>query len=466
MTRRPRVHASLPTSPFARPSGGMPGVPWNEKRRTHRGARRAAEGLLVSSASLWVLATVLVLAALYADVAPGLVRQWAADDDYTHGFLILPLALYFVWERARGAQAARRRARAALGAGLLALGLLMLVVGSVGAELFLQRFSLIVVLAGLVWLILGTQLLRELAFPIAFLRVHGPAARDRDERRRVPAAALRRADGDVLHGDRGHSGAAGGEHDRARRTRRSRWPRPAAASARCRRCSRSGRCTATSRRRSAWKRWALVLLSIPIAIAANAFRVAGTGFLAHYVGPEAAQGFYHSFAGWIVFVVAFVLLLGARARCFRSCKDAPLGARRRRGRREALALRRRARDDGGHLGAARVALARRAAARPQAVRGAAAAARRLDGRGPRDGRRDVLDLLKLTDYVMRVYVPRLGRGGRRALSRGRRGRRRRPSALYVGYYGSQRTGRDLPLAQELPAGRRLGLQVDRARCRA
>jgi exosortase/archaeosortase family protein len=37
--------------------------------------------------------------------------------------------------------------------------------------------------------------------------------------------------------------------------------------------------------------------------------VAGTGFLAHYVGPETAQGFYHSFAGWIVFVVAFVLLL-------------------------------------------------------------------------------------------------------------------------------------------------------------
>ena len=36
MTRRPRVRASLPTSPFARPSGGMPGVPWNEKRRTHR----------------------------------------------------------------------------------------------------------------------------------------------------------------------------------------------------------------------------------------------------------------------------------------------------------------------------------------------------------------------------------------------------------------------------------------------
>jgi exosortase/archaeosortase family protein len=41
---------------------------------------------------------------------------------------------------------------------------------------------------------------------------------------------------------------------------------------------------------------------------ANAFRVSGTGILAHYFGVEAAEGFYHTFEGWIVFVVAFVLL--------------------------------------------------------------------------------------------------------------------------------------------------------------
>jgi exosortase/archaeosortase family protein len=37
--------------------------------------------------------------------------------------------------------------------------------------------------------------------------------------------------------------------------------------------------------------------------------VSGTGFLAHFWGLEMAQGFYHTFAGWLVFVVAFVLLL-------------------------------------------------------------------------------------------------------------------------------------------------------------
>jgi hypothetical protein len=53
----------------------------------------------------------------------------------------------------------------------------------------------------------------------------------------------------------------------------------------------------------------LVLLSVPIAIVANAFRVSGTGILAHYWGAQAAEGFYHTFSGWLIFLVAFALLL-------------------------------------------------------------------------------------------------------------------------------------------------------------
>jgi exosortase len=55
----------------------------------------------------------------------------------------------------------------------------------------------------------------------------------------------------------------------------------------------------------------LVLSAVPIALVANACRIWGTGVLAHLYGPQAAEGFYHTFAGWLVFVVAFGLLLGA-----------------------------------------------------------------------------------------------------------------------------------------------------------
>jgi exosortase len=62
-----------------------------------------------------------------------------------------------------------------------------------------------------------------------------------------------------------------------------------------------------------WKRVVLVLSTFPIAIIANAARVTGTGILAHHYGQTVAQGFFHGFSGWILFVVAFVCLfvLGA-----------------------------------------------------------------------------------------------------------------------------------------------------------
>ena len=52
----------------------------------------------------------------------------------------------------------------------------------------------------------------------------------------------------------------------------------------------------------------LALATIPVAILANGFRVAGTGIAAHYYGPEAAEGFFHTFSGWLVFLAAFAML--------------------------------------------------------------------------------------------------------------------------------------------------------------
>jgi exosortase len=256
----------------------------------------------------WLLAILLLFGGLYSAVAPPLVRQWADDDDYTHGFLILPLALYFVWERREVLRRIEVRPQL-LGAGLLGLGLLMLVVGSVGAELFLQRFSLIVVLAGLVWLILGTAFLRELLFPIAFLVFMVP----------LPAIVMN-AVAFPLQLFAAQSAtfcmqAAGipvlREGNTIVLSNTTLEVVEACSGIRSLQALLSlGAVYGYFTQKAVWKRWALLILSVPIAIAANAFRVAGTGFLAHFIGAEAAQGFYHSFAGWIVFAVAFVLLLG------------------------------------------------------------------------------------------------------------------------------------------------------------
>jgi len=59
-------------------------------------------------------------------------------------------------------------------------------------------------------------------------------------------------------------------------------------------------------------RVAVALSTVPVAVVANGLRVAGTGIAAHYYGPQAAQGFLHSFSGWMVFVVAMAAVLGVR----------------------------------------------------------------------------------------------------------------------------------------------------------
>jgi exosortase len=58
-----------------------------------------------------------------------------------------------------------------------------------------------------------------------------------------------------------------------------------------------------------WVRATIALSSIPVAIVANGARVAGTGMAAHWIGPAAAEGFFHEFSGWIVFIAAFAMML-------------------------------------------------------------------------------------------------------------------------------------------------------------
>jgi exosortase len=60
--------------------------------------------------------------------------------------------------------------------------------------------------------------------------------------------------------------------------------------------------------KSVWRRVVLVLASIPIAIAANAVRILGTGLCVQYWDPDKALGFFHEFSGWVIFLVSLVCL--------------------------------------------------------------------------------------------------------------------------------------------------------------
>src|SRR5262249_6641778 len=105
---------------------------------------------------------------MYGGIVSSLARQWASDGNYSHGFFVLPLALYFAWER-RAALKAAPMVPSIAGAVLIVLSLCILFAGLLGAELFLTRVSLIGVLAGIVLYVWGRHHFRILIFPLAFL---------------------------------------------------------------------------------------------------------------------------------------------------------------------------------------------------------------------------------------------------------------------------------------------------------
>lgn len=265
----------------------------------------------ISATAFTAVALAALLGSLYTNILYRLGVQWYVDSDYSHGFLVPLLAAYFVWER-RERLHALPMAPSFMGIGLLGFGLLMLLIGSAGAELFLQRTSFMVVLAGLVLLIMGLEFLRVLAFPIVFLlfMVPLPAIVMNAVAFPLQLLAAKTAtfclynfgipvlrEGNVIM-------LAGTTLEVAEACSGIRSLQALLA---------LGTVYAYFTQRATWKRWVLVLLSIPIAIAANAFRVSGTGVLVHYWGVEAAEGFYHIFSGWLIFVVAFALLLASGA---------------------------------------------------------------------------------------------------------------------------------------------------------
>ena len=247
------------------------------------------------------LSVTALLAALYYQILYRLGVQWYADPDYSHGFLVPLLSGYFVWER-REKLRTLPVAPSPWGIVLLGGGLLMLLIGATGAELYAQRTSLIVVTAGLVLLMLGREFLRVLLFPIAFLffMIPLPAIIMNAVAFPLQLFAAKTAtyclynfgipvlrEGNVIV-------LAGTTLEVAEACSGIRSLQALLA---------LGTVYAYFTQHVMWKRWTLVLLSIPIAIAANAFRVTGTGVLAHYWGIQAAEGFYHTFQGWLIFVV-------------------------------------------------------------------------------------------------------------------------------------------------------------------
>lgn len=251
------------------------------------------------------LAAAIVL--MYAGVLSALVDQWSTDDNYSHGFFVIPLAAYFAWER-RAALAAAVRRPSVLGLLVILGSLVVWAAGLLGAELFLTRVSLIGVTAGTILFVWGWAHFRILLFPVLFLLLMVPLPAILFNQIAFPLQLVASQAGEVV------IAAAGIPVLREGNVLQLPSQTLEVAEA----CSGIRSLVSllmlaivlgyfTERRIGA--RVLIAFAAVPIAILANAARVAGTGLAAEWVSPAAAEGFFHTFSGWLMFVVAFAGLL-------------------------------------------------------------------------------------------------------------------------------------------------------------
>lgn len=243
---------------------------------------------------------------LYGPILAHLVLHWWQDPDYSHGFLVPVFSGYVLWrQRERLSRISLSPSNFGMLVMLGAIGLLL--VGSLGAELFTSRFSLLILIAGIILFLAGWKMLRAVSFPLGFLVLMIPIPVIIYNQitfplqllaSRVATSWLQLLNVPVLReGNLINLPNYTLEVVEACSGIRSLMTLITLAVA-----------YGYLVERKLWIRWLMVILMIPIAIVSNSIRIVGAGFLTYHFGPEMAQGFFHEFSGWVIFVAALLLM--------------------------------------------------------------------------------------------------------------------------------------------------------------
>jgi len=280
----------------------------------------------------------------YATMLVKLGQDWWNDENYSHGLLIPFVIGYFLWsQRDRLARTAQRPSMI-WGLAAVVCALLALWAGTAGAELYMQRMSLVLMLSGTVLYFWGFSLLRlmivplfllvlaipiptiifnKIAFPLqlfasrcavwAMTMFDIPVLRQGNVIELMPLGARETKKLEVVEACSGIRSLmtlltlavvfAYFTHPRDEDD-----DQPGGGQLKM-----PGIITSAFQRLKTfgfWRSAIIVSSAVPIAIFTNALRVSGTGVLARYYGTKVADGFFHSFSGWVIYIVAFLMLFG------------------------------------------------------------------------------------------------------------------------------------------------------------
>ena len=125
--------------------------------------------LAVWAVPLWTAAALVVgVVGVYHETFGSMVSKWWASETYAHGFLILPITLYLLWDCRARLRDVSPRPNVRGGAVLAVLGFGWLGCHLAGV-LVLEQYFAVGAIPVAVWVVLGGEATRRMAFPLAFL---------------------------------------------------------------------------------------------------------------------------------------------------------------------------------------------------------------------------------------------------------------------------------------------------------
>lgn len=249
-----------------------------------------------------------LLGAIYSHSIAYMVGIWMADENYGHGFFVPIISAFLIWRKSDRLLGMDLRG-SWWGLLLIFIGVGFYFAGELATLYVLLHLSLWIVLIGLAVSAIGWRGVKEIAFPLFYLLTMIPLPdflyQGLSSRLQLMSSALGVGCLQVVgvtafrEGNVIDLGPIQLQVVEACSGLRYLFPLAALALI----------CAYLFKGRM-WKRIVLFLSSFPIAVFLNGFRIGMTGLLVDLYGKGPAEGFFHSFSGWFLFVCSLFMLLG------------------------------------------------------------------------------------------------------------------------------------------------------------
>lgn len=270
------------------------------------------------------------MAALYPLVFVKLGRDLWAEENYSHGLLVPFVVGFILWSERESLRKVSLAPLTWSGAAAMTAAAVMLIAGTLGAELFTQRISFVLMSAGMVLYFFGRRMLQALVVPFGLMllaipipqivfnsialplqilasklavlaiRVIGvPSLRNGNVIDILPFGATQSVSLEVVEACSGI---------------RSLMTLVTLALVlvyftRNDSMGRGGRISDLFRSRDIQRAFLLMLSAVPVAVVTNAARVAITGYLTYRIGKQSAEGALHEALGYSVYLISLGLLI-------------------------------------------------------------------------------------------------------------------------------------------------------------